>query len=402
MSELRTLKIRIPGQWEDAWMYRGALLLWTTSGELVWIDIEELRGFARAQFGAHLAFLAQHLVLRSERKAEDEFVELSALSEVSAALFRPLQSSDETVLSIENAPIRSTSIEKIPGRVLDTQVYANRVFSAGDEGVYEAQFTPRFASSRSPLVQMTPRPATSIVSGAGRIAASLGTAGLVSRSVEFGDGEDWWLKAREQNEALETLSDYSRRVSRSSVHLLNYGDGVAPTFFYADTVYETSGQFQEAVTTDYHRGERLEGMLLDLLLSSDHASSAATVEDLRVFGNANYRLLARVAGRTAIVDLLPDHKTKDVSVRRDRLYAASEGVALEAGVPLAVHALNSAIALETLDGLSILGAHGIYQIETEQCVQVRTFPHSKRYRDTLVAVCDQHIDLVGFAQLGSP
>jgi hypothetical protein len=206
------------------------------------------------------------------------------------------------------------------------------------------------------------------------------------------------VDAEQQNSQPEKLADYSRRVSRSSVHLLNYGESTAPTFFYAETVSQSSGRFDETITTDYHSGDRLDDQLLDLLLSPADRAAAGEPEDFRVFGNANYRLLARAAGRTNVVGLLPDRKKKNVSVRHDRTYAESEDLALHEGTPLSVHALASGIAIETFDSLNILGAGGIYAVERDQCVQVRTFPHSRRYRDTLVAVCDGHVDLVGFIE----
>jgi hypothetical protein len=399
VKTLRTLKIRIPGKWEDAWLYRGSLILWTTESDIYWVDLDQLETVLRGQHGPHLAFLSNQLVLRSERKASSDFVALRGLPDVFAALLEPILSEPDTVLSIEGAPIEVAPIERIPGHVLDTQVYGNRVFSATDEGIYETQFSPKFPSSDSPLLQLTSHPSTSIISGAGRIAASLGEGGLISRAVDFGDGASWWVYADELNARPQKLADYSRRVSRSSVHLLNYGESSIPTFFYADTVTQQSGAFRESITTDYHAGDRIDHQLRDLLLEPSGDATDAQPDDFRVYGNANYRLLARAAGKTNIVGLLPDAKKKSVSVRHDRTYAKSERLALGDGPPLSVHALASGIAIETFEGLSVLGAEGIYSIEREQCVQVRTFPHSKRYRDTLVAVCEDHLDLVGFVEI---
>lgn len=394
--DLRRLTVRIPGLWEDAWLYRENLLVWDRRGRLYYVPIDALRNRVRHARDNHHAVLAEHLVFRSERKSSHEFQNLFAIPSVRREFFAPLTASTEVVVPIDISDFRQASIEATPGNLTDTVAYGNRLFTTSDAGVFETQFDSRYDEG-SPLLQVHAAPATAIVAGNGQFAVSLGEVGLVSREVGFGDGDQWIDSAREG--VLETLAPYSRTVARSSVHLVNYGESPVPDFIRATTHLERrSNGFTENIITEFGEPSSLDESLQRAI------GPALTVDDVRagegfdVLGNANYRLLVQIGDEVSVLNMLA---TRDRALRVTPYRRIDVGYAIPRTLSrtLSTQALRSGFLVEHVGGVHVLGDFGVVELADELVVQARTFPASRRYVDTVALVREDSLDLVGFVDI---
>lgn len=394
--DVRRLTVRIPGAWEDAWLYRENLLVWDRQGSLYYVPIDALRQLVAQAQDHHHAVLAEHLIFRSERKSSREFQDLLAIASVRHQFLEPLTVSPEVIISIDTSALRQASTEPTPGNITDTVAYGNRLFTTSDAGIFETQFDSRF-DERSPLLQVHSAPATAIIAGNGQFAASLGEVGLVSRGVGFGDGDQWIDSAR--NENLETLAPYSRSVARSSVHLVNYGESPIPEFIRATTQTERrSNGFTENVIIDFDAPSSLDESLRDLIGTNLTVDEFRAGEGFEVLGNAKHRLLVQVGNEVSVLNMLAP-RNGPVRVNRYRRIDIGQATSRPFGHALSTQALRSGFLVEHVGGVHLLDDSGVTELADELVVQARAFPNSRRYVDTVVLVREGSLDLMGFIDI---
>ncbi|GMM97051.1 hypothetical protein [Microbacterium sp. MTN4-26] len=394
--DIRRLTLRIPGLWEDAWLYRENLLVWDRRGQLFYVPIHTLWRRVEQARDHHHAVLADHLVFRSERKSSHEFQGLLAIPSVKREFVAPLTMTAEVIVEIDASDFRQASIEATPGNLTDTVAYGNRLFTTSDAGVFETQFDARYDEG-SPLLQVHSAPATAIVAGNGQFAVSLGEVGLLSREVGFGDGYGWIDSAQEA--ILETLAPYSRHVTRSSVHLVNYGESPIPDFIRATTHIERRPNgFTENIITEFSEPASLDESLRQVVGQDITSDEVRSGEAFDVLGNANYRLLIQIGNEVSVLNMLAT-RDRPLRVNPYRRIDVSNETPRTLNQALSTQALRSGFLVEHVGGVHVLGDSGVIELANELVVQARTFPASRRYVDTVVLVREGSLDLVGFIDL---
>lgn len=392
--DTRLLRIRIPGEWEDGWLYRENLILWDVDGLMHAVSVDSMREAVLDAFGHHAGVLSDHLVLRSERKTSAEVSDLLRVEGVGASLFAPLEQQAEGLLfELTDLPWIDVRVEAIPGNVTDVSLYGNRVLVGSDEGLFETQFDPRFPDSAAPLISVSEASVTSVVAGGGQFAASLGDSGLISREIGFGHGEDWYLQGNLAG--IHQLADFSRRVTRSTFDLLNYGEDSSPELIRAET-YSTTREngYRETLVRRFDSPLGLEGLISDAL----HRSRNDQIETFEVLGNANYRLLIKQGEEVAVLNIRAFSRGSE-ELRRDRRFRFEDSVAAKILRPLTTQELRSGFLVEHVKGVHVLTETGVVELSDKLAVQVRSFPQSRRYVDTTLIVQDAYVDLVGFVDL---
>jgi hypothetical protein len=392
--DVRVLRIRIPGQWEDGWLYREHLILWDVDGIMHAVSVDSIRGAVLDAFGHHAKVLSDHLVLRSERKTSVEVSDLLRVEGVGGSLFAPLtQQAEGLLFELTGLPWIDVPVEAIPGNVTDVSLYGNRVLVGSDEGLFETQFDPRFPDSAAPLINVSEAAVTSVVTGGGQFAASLGQSGLISREISFGHGEDWYLQGNLAG--IHQLADFSRRVTRSTFDLLNYGENSSPELIKAETysVARENG-FRETLIRRFDSPLRLGGLISDAL----HIAKDSEFETFEVLGNAGYRLLIRQGEEVAVLNIRAFSRGSE-ELRQDRRFQFEHSVDSKVMRPLTTQELRSGFLVEHVQGVHVLTERGVVELSDELAVQVRSFPQSRRYVDTTLIVQDACVDLVGFVDL---
>lgn len=394
--DIRRLVLRIPGQWEDAWLYRENLIVWDRRGAAFYVPVDALRASAVQSRDHHHGVLANHLVLRSERKSSREFHDMLEIATVRRELFAPLRVEPEVVVSIDPGIMRPMSIEPIPGNMTDTVAYGNRIFATSDSGVFETQFNPRY-DDQSEVLQVVDAPATAVVAGNGHFAASLGDLGLISREVGFGDGDQWMNSA--QNANVVTLAPYSRNVTRSSVHLVNYGAAAVPDFIRATTRLERrENGFQESIITDFANPSSLATSIRDAIGDELTFDEMTAGDRFEVLGNANYRLLVRFGDEVQVLSMRA-FGTTPLRVNPESQIDVGRMMTNPIRHTMSTQDLRSGFLVEHTGGVHVLTESGVFELASELVVQARTFPNSRRYVDTVVLVREESLDLVGFTDL---
>lgn len=377
-------------------MYRENLLLWDTTGQLFSIGLDRVRAEIERVADRHVRILADYLVLRSEIKSSSNYRDLVSIPSIRKPLFAPLRYTDDLVVELELPELLPYLAEIVPGHLTDATVYGNRVFAATDAGLFETQFNPNYPQS-SELWQVTDRPSTSVVAGNGQVAMSLGEYGLLAREVSFGDGDSWIPAA--SNASFTSLAEYSRSVTRSSVHFLNYGESEVPDFIRAITRREPrSNGFEETVVTGFFEPAPLRERIVDAMDWSVDEARDLGGPDFEIVGNANFKLLIRRESEMHVLAMSAYHN-RDIQLKADRSIALPAAHVDSIRHALSTQSLRSGFIVEHLGGVHLLTDLGLLQLADELVVQARTFPNSRRYVDTIAITRDESVDLIGFVDL---
>ena len=244
---------------------------------------------------------------------------------------------------------------------------------------------------------MTDRPSTSVVAGNGQVAMSLGEYGLLAREVSFGDGDSWIPAV--SNASFTSLAEYSRSVTRSSVHFLNYGESEVPDFIRAITRREPrSNGFEETVVTGFFEPAPLRERIVDAMDWSVDEARDLGGPDFEIVGNANFKLLIRRESEMHVLAMSAYHN-RDIQLKADRSIALPAAHVDSIRHALSTQSLRSGFIVEHLGGVHLLTDLGLLQLADELVVQARTFPNSRRYVDTIAITRDESVDLIGFVDL---
>ena len=221
---MKSVRIRIPGVWSDGWLYKESLVLWSLDGDLCFLPLSEIRGAVQREAGHQVAVASDYLIFRNDWKYSAQFTDLIRLPQVASGLFDFFGDDEVLTVAIRDSAVRSSGTTSHSGYVLDTEVYANRIYSASEEGLFETEFNPNFPETENPMLQRQINPCSGCEIRQSRSVARqqrivtprhnaarrhMGTVGGASRS----------------RKNLRPPDDYSLGVSFSSFNLLNYRGG---------------------------------------------------------------------------------------------------------------------------------------------------------------------------------
>lgn len=407
---LRSLRIRIPGPWCDGWLYKENLVLWSYSGTLHFVPLREIRSRLLPKSDALTQVAADFLIFRNDWKISEQFQEVSRIPEATSALFN--FDGGNRFVELTDVPVEASATIAHDGYLLDIEVYANRLYAATESGLFETAFDPRFPEANNPLHQVDDKVATSVAAKAGKVAASFGDSGLKTRDVTFGSGPEWWRDAQAAN--LQTIDDLSVAVDFAHYSLLNYRPGAEPSFIRAHTSQiPATGQerYDRTVIDKYDRALTFESELAEAIsakgyvdVHGSHATSKPQERpqgDVRVLGNSNFHLLTLSQSGPAVVNVSA-YKDEPVKVRRNRQFSSTKVNVEQLQRTLSTQPLSSGFLLESFDGVGLVTKRGSYSLIDEPRVRVRTFPRARRHQDCFIAIGDNYIELVGFAEVEAP
>jgi len=401
---LNNLRLRIPGHWVDAWLYKESLVLWSDEGTLFYVPQADLRKLVLQHAGLHAAVLADYLVFRNDWKSSAQFRDLLSIEGLSAALWKPFDQSAVITVELGDSHLREAPVNTHSGFVLDSAVYGNRFLTATEDGLFETEFNPSFPDSENRLLQVIEQPAYAVSARGGLAAVSLGDDGLVTRGIHFNDGAEWWQEAGE--EGFETVAERSSHNSFASYSLLNYGEGSSPSYLRASTVATRSESraFPDTVISELGESVDLERSLAAAVGSNSRAvvdgsddGGAYRDLNLEVVGNSTYRLLVRSSrGYDSLnVSSFPG---KPITVTPDSRFRRRTQIEDALVDNLAIESLQSGFLLENLLTTGMITQNGAYTVIDEPRSRLRSFPFSQRHKDCFVAFGDDFVELVGFVE----
>lgn len=383
------MTLRIPGEWEDVWLYRDAVVTWDIHGNMYRTNVDRIREQIRKQLGHHVATLAEFLILRSGRKAQGELRDMLDIGPVRRAYFDPIYDGDVTIELEAAALFEEVAIPAIPGNITDTAIYGNRSFVASDEGLFESRFaTPGEPSG--PLLTAIDSATTGVTTTYGQVLASLGDKGLRTREIKFGDSADWWRTAKKQS--FEKRAAYSRATSTSSSNVLNYGVDEAPEFIRTAIIdMEGESGYNKRVIENFESPQPIRPELRRIFDTGNDDGPPG----IEVLGNAGHRLLVRQRDVLHTVNLQA-FRRKPFEAKPGRSFQIETETGSLIRYAMGTHALASGFVVEHRSGVHLFTAAGAVALSRGLAVQVRTYPNSLRYRDTVAIVDDSAINLIGF------
>jgi hypothetical protein len=399
--QLRVVRLRLPGQWSDGWLYKEHLILWSRNGTMHIASLDDLAQAVRDQASPGVAVAADYGIFRNDWKASEQFRRISSLSGVRDSIFQDFPSNETpaTVIVKSFSPSVVAS-DAVPGFLLDVAIYANRIYMGSTDGLFESRFFPDEPEQRNPLVQRLGDKVTAVNAKYSAVNSSAEEHGLWFAHVNFGE-ERWWS----QDLRLIRTAEVSRDNSFVSFHLLNYRDDEFPTFLRARTVREKPherAEFQESRILSYQEPTDIRGITTAAIASSrrvaltDNFALPTAYENgpAQVLGNSTYRLLIGWRDSVQVVDISA-YPGKQIAARPDPAYRKQE-LNIDPSSILKTYSIGGGFLVELIDEIRLIMPRGSYPLIKASAARIRTFVHARRYQDTALVVEEDGASLIGF------
>lgn len=407
MSYLRVIRLRIPGQWADGWLYKENIVLWSRTGEMYAVPFKALDVALRDHASPSQAAAASHLILRSDWKVSEQFRMLSAIGDVRRALFRDFPTAEEGLtVNLDQLSPGPVDSEPLPGAILDSTIYANRVYVGTTDGLFETYFEPDRPMNGNAVLRRLHHRTCAVNAGYSVINSSTESNGLWFAPIRI--SESGW-DGSDSTSDFTRIAEHSRSNSFASRNLLNYIDGSFPTFLRAHAVRErphAQAEYDAWRVVGYESQAEIGGLALAVLRRSNKVKlsevstddSAESGHDVKVLGNSSYRLLVDWAGALHVVNVAAFDR-KEIEARPNRQFKDNIAASVAPESILESYAVSSGFVVELWDKLCLITARGSYPLFNERAVRVRTFVASRRHKDAVLVVEEDAVSLVGFLEV---
>ena len=401
-AELKVLRLDLPGEWADGWLYKDHLILWSRTGQMYYSPLPEITKLVRKLVSPRLAVVSDYLIFRSDWKISEQFSRLLVVPGVERDFLADFpENSAEIIVPIDGIMPIPVPSEQIPGVSLDTVIYANRVYVGSTAGLFETRFNPDFPHNDNPVVRRLDHRVSSVTAKYSAINCSAGEDGLWFSRVNFGDTE-WW---RKEGSSPRRVADVSRENSFAFVNLLNYTDDALPAFIRSEAVKDRPhdrAEFEEWQITGYQAPADIGGVMTSALLAPSSKSRSTKVrqrddiglEAIQVLGNSDYRLLVAWHNSLRVVDITA-RRGRDIEAKPDRAFRGLSNLDINPFAILGTHPFGRGFLVELQDEVRLINWQGSYSLIGEPVARIRTFTHSRRHREVILLVRETGISLLG-------
>jgi hypothetical protein len=372
---VKAVKLRLDGQFEDAFVYMGRLILVTTSGAILIVPLERLvdqlasgrtRRLLRVLF-EHNDHMTVRDFIRAADGAEKANKELAAL--VRAEFSAQVEAEAEVTLRVAySAP-------------MDLLLYYRRLYFATDQGLFtrDIDFDPPVASPDGRTIRRTEQACLAVSARYGTINASCEGDGLFQAIDEFG-----WLGPR-RNNGMSRIARASRRTSWLRNGFVNYVTNRSITLF------ETKTQRIPLKPSEDEHDEAGRLAISSVVPSDDEAGVMRQLAEegihdrdiTHVWSSLNGIFVQSSKGLVFIrLSLEADEQSSSV-VRLGQGF----GSVIWAGT------FGRGTVVETQDSVIAFERHQQLIVESGPVISTRTFPNSIRYRRLVVTVREESVVL---------
>jgi len=404
MTQLKTIQVEFLGDWRDVWLYKNRVLLWDRSGKMLYADVDAVQKYIVRSHGPSIAALTHTLIFRNDWKAGDQLRIILRAPAAEAAFLQPFSNTNQVKIVLPSTLLRSSEVEEYGGPVLDTCIYANRVYFATPDGLLETYFHPKYPDRGYSLNQQTDFRVSRLAVRYAAINAAAESAGLFFARVQFSDVEESAPGFRQAS--FRKIADYSLAISHASRNLLNYTGASVPSLYRAQTEEATnrpSLQFEEQQVVGYEAAADLKKLTYRTLRQSTKvsladASEADVPEDdeaVEVLGNSNYHLLSSWRDHLRVIDIMA-YAERDIEARPSIAYAGAAHVNINPKEILETYSINGGFVVELDESLHLITPDGGHMLLDEPVARVRTFSGSRRHKEALAVVQEESASLLGF------
>jgi len=370
------------------------------------IPVERILAAIAKETDAPTAAGLEYLLFRNDWKNSDQFRKISSLPGVAQSIRRAVKATDgEVTVDPAGLSLEPLSTEPAPGTLLDSHIYANRLYCASTEGLFESYLFENHTMP-SPQTQLLSLRCADVSAGYGCVNVSTGEEGLWYQPVLFGD-----RRMFEKPRPFEQVAAVSLGNSYASRHLLNYVGRGAPQFLRADAEKRRMGdyaEYDEWQVRGYQEPRNLRRAAIHALESQgmavvdedsdeDSDEHAELDGNFDVLGNSNFRLLVQWSNRLRVLDVAA-YEDKDITVRPDKRFERASAIQLGPDEILETYAFGGGFLVESFSDVRLLTETGSHILFEQPAARVRTFSSSRRYQDVAAIVTEDALYLVGFLE----
>lgn len=399
--KLHILRLDLPGLWSDGWLYKEHLILWSRGGRMHFVPLSDVVKMLREMSIPPIEILADFLVFRNDWKASEQFERLMSLPGMEKSFIANFpRGGEEIVLPLEGLSPVPISGDHVPGVILDSTIYADRVYTGSTQGLFETRFDADSPTSVNPLVSRMGKRVGTVTAGYSAVNGSAGDDGLWFGPMKF-DGGPWW----DEKSSFRQVAEFSKGNSFAGVNLLNYTDEAFPGFLRSETVKDRPRgnlEYEERRITGYERPTNIGGLMTSALIShlkirydTDQLPFDGFEDSVEVLGNSDQRLLVAWGESLRVVDLSL-HRGRDLKAKPDKSFRDIADLDIDPYAILDTHAFGKGFLVELSDEVRLINSQGSFTLISGPVARIRTFARSKRYKEVALLVRETGVSLLGF------
>jgi hypothetical protein len=399
MDRLLRLRMNIPGEYRDLWLYKSRLYVWDRFGVMSFVDLDTVARHLAVNHGSAVAALTQTLIFRNDWKAGEQLRSMLSVPDIEDAFLRPFSDRDRIVVEVPSHLFSPSGSEAYPGTVLDTCVYADRVYFGTPDGLLESYIDPDGPERAHRLYQQTDFRVSKIAVRYAAVNASAEDMGLHFARVRFASPSD---AAGFKRAGWRRIADYSLSASHAARNLLNYTDASVPSLLRAkvtEAPAHDKARYEEYQVVGYEDAKDLSGITYRAAATAtgagDRGGRAASAGEVAVLGNSNQHLLAARNDRLGVIDITA-REDGEIEARPSRGYMNTDlGAVPPAGI-LETYPVGGGFVVELRDSLHLITKDGGFLLADGPAARVRTFTNSIRYKEVVATVEENTASLTGF------
>lgn len=376
---MKVAKLLIPGEFEDAFLYRGWLIAVTVNRTVDVYDFRHMVSSVGSTLSQGDSFLPM-LFLRNEWLHGAQFNAFMSNADVYStfcSFFDDLPSPIEVVES--QGFIHHREPIGIDSRaILDLNIYNDRLFLGLDKGCFQQDFhwSSRAFAPKMAMAKRFDARCFGITTGFGALNLSCGDEGLFSSSDVF----DWDARINPTH-AVERIAGASLRSAWLHDDLMNYSNGAKPELHRG---HSTEKKSKAKKLVEVYRDQ----IPLDDLFSKMKNEYHVTDDDVQFSFNSNDRMFVHTYdGRFFGIEVV----WKKGDVPRPKLTTTYKG---ENSRILSAGFCHTGTAIET-ERRVFLFAKGLWHpLLDEEVISLRTFPDQRQLANTVLAVTEAGIFVI--------
>jgi hypothetical protein len=398
-AKLHVLRLDLPGLWSDGWLYKENLVLWSRSGLPHVVRLADLAAEIKELGDPPLEAVADHLLFHTEWKIGQQFTRLLLIPGIEEQFIAGFPESGEIIIPMDRVLPVPVAADPVPGVILDSAIYANRVYLGTIEGLFETRFDPDNPTSYNPLVSRMQKRVSVITAGYSAVNGSAGEDGLWFGRMHFGD-EPWW----DEKSSFRQVADFSRSNSFADVNLLNYTGDAFPGFLRSETSKEKqrgNSERDDRQITGYRESADIGSLMTSALTKKRNARSIYPKQDLglssdsaEVLGNSGKRLLVAWDDSLRVVDLSMQ-RDRDLAAKQDKTFQTVANLEIDPYAILDTHAFGKGFLVELSKEVRLINSQGSFTLIAEPVARIRTFSRSRRYKEVVLLIRETGVSLLG-------
>jgi hypothetical protein len=377
------VKLFIPGNFEDAYLYKGQLLMLTEDRTIHVYELERVVELLNAQY-PDLRPVPELMFLRNDWLVSSQFGSLMQNQDVARAVLGAFRRCDKRLLELNNGMFepRVQNLE-VPARVLlDVMLYNDRMYVGADTGLYDFDVDFRVYAAEA-LSRPTKRSDARCLQTAARfgaVSASCGDDGLFTAVDDFG------VLSYEGRSEMRKVADVSLKSAWMRHDLVNYSTFTTPLLLQSTYERDYGGRLAPDRTVITHIGSY--GIDLSYLLQTLRDARGVTLEDIQYVYNSDTMMFVHTWSEDFYSLGIRNPERGEPSVHSAKTYKGTGTRILSAAQS------KVGVVVETDNRVLLLADDEWLPVEESEVISVRTFPRSRRFQNVVALTKEDGLLLV--------